>query len=373
MNWDKLLRDFRENRCILLLGPRLATVSHNGQTVPLREKLAAQLADALATEGVDVGQNERHDLPYIAQRFMRGNANALVDLWDKVDDFYRAEADIAPAAFEKIAQLPASIFISASPDQYLFKALKQQDKEPWPQQHYNFRRPRPFEVDMNLISSQKPLVYNLLGSLADKESLVLTPADQVEYMRKILEKNPPVPTDLLAQFSPFRTYVFLGFDLESWYLRLLIDGLGLTGSASFSPLMADYPLTKATRTFFEEKFSFHFVDDGIEQFADELLQRLNPAGAVRSKNVVALAAESDRDFMADLERAILPSEKNGEISLFHADRIPPGANIADTMQAKIAEADVVLALVSPDFLPTKTCSTTPWSGQKAARAYCCPW
>ncbi len=349
MNWDKLLRDFRENRCILLLGPRLATVVHKGQRLPLREKLAAQLADSLAAEGVALEQVECLDLPYVAQRFMRGNANLLVDLWDKVEDFYRAEAPSAPAVFEKIARLPASIFVTTNPDDFLFKALQQQEKEPWPQQHYNFRRPRPFEVDMNLVSSQKPLVYNLIGSLNDKESLVLTPADQVEFIRKVLEKNPPVPTELLAQFSPFRTYIFLGFDLENWYLRLLIDGLGLSGNTAFSPQMPDYPLSNPTRAFYEEKFNFHFIDEGIEDFADEILQRLNPGGAARTKHIVALAAAADHDFVAELERAMLPSEKNGEISLFHEGRILPGENVAEAMKAKIAAADAVLVLVSPDF------------------------
>lgn len=349
MNWDKLLRDFRENRCILLLGPRLATAGQNGQQIPLREKLAGKLAAELVAEGVDLGENERHDLAYVSQRFMRGNSNKLVELWDKVEDFYREESADASAVFDKIASLPASIFINNSPDELLVAALQRQEKEPWAPQHYNFRRPNPFTVDMSHVSPQKPLVYSLLGSIRDKESLVLTPSDQVEFIRKVLEKNPPVPTELMAQFSPFRTYIFLGFDLESWYLRLIIDALGLNGNTSLSPQMPDYPLSNPTRAFYEEKFNFHFVDTGIDAFAGELLSRLYPETEARSRNVVAIAAAADHDFMADLERAMLPSEKNGEIALFHEGRIPAGGNIDETMRAKIETADTVLALVSPDF------------------------
>ncbi len=349
MNWDKLLRDFRENRCILLLGPRLATVANKDQRLPLREKLAAQLAASLHAAGIALTEKECLDLPYVAQRYMHGDTNLLVELWDKMDDFYRTESKMASVVFEKIAALPASIFISTTPDDFIYKALQQQEKEPWPLQHYNFRRPHPLEVDMNQVSAQKPLVYNLVGSLDDKESLVLTPADQVEFIRKVLEKNPPVPTDLLAQFSPFRTYLFFGFDLENWYLRLLLDGLGLSGNAAFSPQMPDYPLSNPTRAFYEEKFNFHFIDEGIETFADEILHRLKPDGVARTKNVVALATESDHDFVAELERAMLPGEKNGEISLFHEGRILPGENVAETLKAKIETADAVIALVSPDF------------------------
>ena len=56
-----------------------------------------------------------------------------------------------------------------------------------------------------------------------------------------------------------------------------------------------------------------------------------------------------RRFIKDLERAMLPSEKNAEINLFHEGRLLPGAPVAETMQAKIAEADAVLVLVSHDF------------------------
>ncbi len=349
MNWDKLLRDFRENRCILLLEPRLATVGHNGQKIPLRDKLARKLAGELVADGVALGENEQNDLPYVSQRFMRGNPGMLVELWDKVEDFYKEESAEPSSVFDKIAALPASIFINNSPDEFLMEALQRQEKEPWAAQHYNFRRPKPFSVDMSHVSPQKPLVYNLLGSIRDKESLVLTPSDQVEFIRKVLEKNPPVPTELMAQFSPFRTYIFLGFDLESWYLRLIIDALGLNGNSSFSPQMPDYPLSNPTRAFYEEKFNFHFVENDIEAFADEILGRLYPETEARSRNVVAIAAAADQDFVLDLERAMLPSEKNGEISLFHDGRIKAGENVEDTLRAKIEAADMVLALVSPDF------------------------
>lgn len=349
MNWEKLTRDFRENRCILLLGPHLASVEMNGRRIPLHEKLAAELAALLAAEGVTLEEKERKNLTYVAQRYVRNNPNMLVDLWDKVDDFYRNEAASPPPVYEKIAALPVSILISAAPDGFVFAALQNQEKEPWPQQHYNFRRNQRFEVDTSLISPQKPLIYNLFGSLRDKESLVLTPADQMEFVRKILEKNPPAPTELLALFRPYHTYIFLGFDLENWYLRLIIDGLSLCGNTALSPQSGGGAVTSATRAFYEEKFNFHFIDDDVDVFATQLLERLNVSGAGRKKNLAIIAAPADAEFVTGLERAMLPGEKNGEIDLYHRGRAPFGQSVDDVTKEKIAAADAVLALVSPDF------------------------
>lgn len=85
MNWEKLLRDFRENRCILLLGPRVASDG----VVPLRELLAEHLAERLDNEGAEYDPAERRNLPYIAQRYTNGDRKRLVDMWDKVGDFYQ--------------------------------------------------------------------------------------------------------------------------------------------------------------------------------------------------------------------------------------------------------------------------------------------
>lgn len=349
MNWEKLTRDFRENRCILLLGPHLASVEQDGRRIPLRDKLAEKLAGLLTAEEITLEENERKNLTYVAQRYVRNNPNMLVDLWDKVDDFYRNEATSPPPVYEKIAALPVSMFISAAPDDFLFAALQNQEKEPWPPQHYNFRRNQRFEVDTSLISPHKPLVYNLFGSLRDKESLVITPADQMEFVRKILEKNPPAPTELLALFRPYHTYIFLGFDLENWYLRLIIDGLNLCGNTALSPQPGGGSISPATRAFYEEKFNFHFIDDDVEAFAGQLLERLNVSGAARKKNLTIIAAQADAEFVSGLERAMLPGEKNGEIDLYHRGRAPFGRSVDDVTKEKIASSDAVLALVSPDF------------------------
>ena len=347
MNWEKLLRDFRENRCILLLGPRVASDG----AVPLRELLAEHLAELLDDEGAEYDPAERRNLPYIAQRYTNGDRKRLVDMWDKVGDFYQTRTQTLPTVFEKLAELPVSFFVNTSPDELLHRALLAANKEPR-LRHYNFRRPVPFggqDLDIDLVSPQKPLVYNLLGSVADKESLVLTSSDQVTFVRKVLEKNPPLPDELLAKFSPFHTYIFLGFDLENWHFRLLLDALNLAGSTAFAPQADNYPMSTSTRAFYEEHFNFHFEDQRIEAFADEALTRLKGDGAARQKNVVVIAAHEDEEMLAGLERAMLPAEKNGDLALFHRARAPFGQNVDEVLKEKIAAADAVLALVSPDF------------------------
>ncbi|HRI62176.1 MAG TPA: SIR2 family protein [Saprospiraceae bacterium] len=352
INWPKLFRDFRENRCVLLLGPRLAMTGSNGQAGLLQEKLAERIADLLEVQGQPLDVADRRNLAYVTQRYVHSKQDRLVDLWDKVEDFYREHAGEALPLYQKLAALPVSVAVNTTPDTLLGDAFREQGKEPW-LRHYNFRRNKPFDLNTDLISTQKPLVYNLLGWVSDKESLVLTPNDHMEFIRKVLEKNPRVPDELVSQFSPFSTYIFLGFDWENWYLRLLIDGLNLCQNTAFAPQADNYPISPATRAFYEDRFNFHFIDDQrTGEFTDRILAGLTETGTgtLKQKKLVILSASEDTEFLRGLEQAMLPMERNGEVTLFHHDRVLPGQDEVREMRAQIAEADVVLLLLSSDFL-----------------------
>ena len=348
INWDKLLRDFRENRCILLLGPRVATLGHNGQAGTAQEQLAGYLAGLLSQEGLPLETGDSCTLPYLAQQYARGKQDLLVDLWDKVADFYQQHLNAVPAVYHRLAALPVSIAVNTAPDNMLVDAWLQENKLPW-FRHYNFRRNKALDLRMEQINPQKPLLYNLFGSLQDKESLVLTPADHLVFIRRILEKNPRVPDELVAQFSPFNTYVFLGFDWEDWPLRLLIDALNLCQNTAFSPESGQYPLFPATRSFYEERFHFHFINQDINTFADRIVNGLSSLRSDVPKKVVLVAAPEDWGILQGLEKYLAPLERNAGWTVFHRERVLTGQDTEAEMKRQMVEADAVLLLLSSDF------------------------
>ena len=77
-------------------------------------------------------------------------------------------------------------------------------------------------IDIEKISVENPLVYNLFGSLDETESIVLTEEDQLEFIRNVVKDDPRIPEEILGQFDHRKTYLFFGFDLENWQFRLLL-------------------------------------------------------------------------------------------------------------------------------------------------------
>lgn len=70
----------------------------------------------------------------------------------------------------------------------------------------------------------------------------------------------------------------------------------------------------------------------------------------RPVKVFIWSAPEDERFCIDLEKHLRPLEKGGQIECWSARRIAPGASWQDERARRLAEADLVLLLISSDFL-----------------------
>jgi hypothetical protein len=75
--------------------------------------------------------------------------------------------------------------------------------------YYRFRSPS--YTRLSSPTAEQPLVYYLFGHHEDRESLVLTEADLIEFLVAIVGAKPPVPDQVRSILAdPDASYLFLG-------------------------------------------------------------------------------------------------------------------------------------------------------------------
>jgi hypothetical protein len=352
LQWIKLKRDFEEQRVVLMIGPHLAETQISGKSIPMQDALSQYLADFLDEEGVEYDQSARKNLSYIALRFLSIKGARRVDLEDLSKDFIEQNSATIPEVYQWLAKLPVHLIINTNGDDYIQRALLEAGKQPVTR-YYNFRREVEHPIDIDRVSADTPLVYNLFGALESKESLVLTDEDQLEFIRSVVKDNPKIPEEVLSQFDDRKTYLFFGFNLEAWQFRLLLDGLELKEkNTTLSPRADRYPLSAMTKTFYKERFNFHFIDKAVDSFLDELSEKVIAQKAKNNdvtEKVFLLYHPKDEDFKNELENCLSQLIKNEELELWYPQKFIAGTDDEEVLES-LRGADIVLPIMSPNFL-----------------------
>ncbi|MBK6932675.1 MAG: toll/interleukin-1 receptor domain-containing protein [Saprospirales bacterium] len=300
-------------------------------------------------------------LHYIAQRFLTIPKIRRIDLEDEVVEFYRQHTQAIPEIYRQLAQLPFTLVVNTSPDDFMYRALQQAGKTGVGLLHYNLRRERAPGPPAD-ISPEQPLVYNLWGTTADPESLVLSQEDRVEFIKNVVRGNPAIPNQIMSCFDERKTYLFLGFNLENWDLRLLLDSFKLSKeNTTLSPQLDNYPLRPETRSFYEDCYEFVFIEQEIGGFASALQTafvqneqehaHFPQATSGRPRRLVVLHHTNDADSAccSKLVSHLAPWIQEGRLELWHPGSALHG-DIARQMLEHIAAADAVLPVLSVDFV-----------------------
>jgi SIR2-like domain/TIR domain len=262
-----------DSGCVLVLGPRIAVRANDPTRRPLSDILSAQLYANLNDPGDEIQYNLRH----VADLYYRYHQNR-VRLELEVQDFYRHEMDVTTDLHRQLARLPFRLCISASPDNLMLTAFKEANKQP-KSDHYRFKGP-PQLHKAGLVAPTvvNPLVYYLFGYFEDRESLVLTEADLIDFLVRIIANNSPVP-DAVRSILRDRdaSFLFIGFGFENWYLRVLLKVLDVYGHrdnaiAFEDSQFFDLPESRHAIAFFSGERRIEFRHLRWELFAQQLLK-----------------------------------------------------------------------------------------------------
>ncbi len=323
-DWEVLLQSIERGNCIPLLGPDLSTSPGDGSTRNLAIELSRELAEILLEEK-NYPVPDQTKLSLVAQIFQ--NQLSRDELEVEVRRFYDKHREALDACgdptFRCLAELPFSLLVTSRHDDTLNHFLRRQDKRPRVES-YHFKGDRR-DILGYLGTVDEPLVYQLYGASDVPGSLAITENDQLEFLKSVTAECPKLPADLTNQFSG-KNFLFLGFGLGNYHLRVLMHVLKLNESAK-SFALENAPPTETQEHFdalFDDSVLFYgelgyhsltLLDTRLEDFIQELHRRWmerHPTGhpasnAISSSSDVAAGPDAPTVFISyvkeDQERA----------------------------------------------------------------------
>src|SRR5262249_22613117 len=136
-------------------------------------------------------------------------------------------------------------------------------------------------------SHDAPVVYHLFGDVDEPASLILSENDLLDFLVAIVSERPPLPNSLrYALKRTGQSFLFVGFGIKQWYLRvlmqLLVRALELPRPAS---TIATEPLSvlsdldrQQTLLFYQRGTRIEIEDTDVVRFLEELAKRLKVGG-----------------------------------------------------------------------------------------------
>jgi hypothetical protein len=226
-------------RCILFLGAGVHAPppEHSPFAYPSQQRpaFAATLSRQLAS-GCEY-----------AERFPRGDLENLQRVAHayEIDNSRRELVDAIAAAVHEdkspspmlhaLAKLDFPIVITTNYDRLFERALSAAGKMP---RTTVYRPEREKTTVYHDASAESPVIYKLHGDIADRDSIVVTDEDYIQFVLRMGDKEPEDPIPLILKYHlTTSTTLFVGYSLVDYNLRLLFKTLRWKMDQSIMPAM----------------------------------------------------------------------------------------------------------------------------------------
>src|SRR5262245_8443178 len=226
-HWNTLVTSIRHGQCILVLGPEIPTdtIGDNADAAdlsfadPLTRELTAELEeDELRVTGTT--------LAAVAQQYEDAQDFGPNALRARAEKFYKSPQFVHSEIHAALAALPFSLILTTCQDDLMADALHAADKSPIIER-YHLRGDKRDNPEFQLPNSpQAPLIYHLFGDAQAPGSLVLSENDLLDFLIGVVSERPPLPNSLVRALKRNgQSFLFVGFGITQWYLRVLLKVL----------------------------------------------------------------------------------------------------------------------------------------------------
>jgi len=340
--WELIIKRIEEEKCILIIGPDIALTNSD-------KSINQQLKEYL--ENNATGCKYYSDDEFFSFADDAEKEYALMD----IQRFY---SQLQPNNIhERIAEIPFHLVISLSPDLVL-KTYFEAQKLSFSYDFYNKEQnPKPIEKP----TAQKPLIYNLFGSVDTEGSVILTYDDLFDYLISVFSKF-ELPQEFKSQLQASRLVLFLGFQFDKWYFKLLLRLLNLQEGKINHAGLKDRQLLPQIRNFYADEFKMKFlnysgyeiIENIYEKFKSKNLLRIKSSLKTMEKPEIFVSygwgGESETVVNKIYEQLV---EKSYNII---RDKIDLGykGNIKQFMQT-IGKGKCVIVVISDKYLKSENC------------------
>ncbi|MCG8574331.1 MAG: SIR2 family protein [Flavobacteriales bacterium] len=345
---------------VLILGPELA-VAPDGKDYKTYFK--------------ELAQNESDT---VSKYFDVENLFALRDgvhsrgLRKKVKKFYSEVGDAA--LLNSIARIKFPLIVNVSPDLALVKTYEQMGMKQGEDFEYRCFRGEPNQDELDDPSCEKPIIYNICGSVDENYSLILTHGKLFETMEHLLQEN-SLPDTINNFINGNRNFIFLGFNFESWHYQLICHKfkIGKSNQEDTTVISTpDYGDNELVGLVMGNHFSMDFTGENpaqcIERIVDfcedEYPGSLRETGSTNQQiksvyvsykwkdegDTSAITKESIVDWLEDE----LP-KKSDHVKLIRDATTMSYGDSVDSFMTRIGKGKAVVRVLSDGYLRSKYC------------------
>ena len=263
IRWRRLLQALRHEGCVLFIGPE---ISVNGQGKSLHHEFYLELTQDFSE--IEYLENEGYFSP-------ESDEIILYDVLDFYSKEFPKKNITGRKILEQLTKVPFSLIISICPDDTIHKVFADYDLN---HQFLAFDGTRQ-EVDP--MTPEKPVVYNILGNAASNGRYVFTHENFYNYLNKVY-----IPAEIKKKIKDATHYLFIGFDFNKWYNRLLLFILDFEPKKSGAHRMTfgNKDIKEDIEKFVSKQFNITFIDNDYNQFIDWLIHNVGEEGMLRDLN-----------------------------------------------------------------------------------------
>ncbi len=266
--YEDILDALEEQNIALFLGPGILKESSG---ISLQERMLASL-------DIDNPDNPMIKAYYKKDGFFLFQAeNQRKRVVRRIKGFYEGEFSGVDGLLDKIIKIPFPVIISMIPDTLITRAFT---KAEIPFEHDFYYMGQPFKPFVRP-TKEKPLVYSLLGSMEEPESMVMTHKDLFKYLESIFQGK-SMSGDLRKLIQDTDGFVFLGLPFDKWYMQLLLRVLyHISSRLEKIEQYACVDADAITTDLYKDEFKIQFVEDDSDQFIGALFKKCDEKEMLR--------------------------------------------------------------------------------------------
>ena len=270
-HWEHLLDSLEEEQCIICIGPEV----YASQGIRYEEQLAGFLRTNASKTGIRVYDNAWfHYLPNASE----------IDAWQRVKEFYAQECpEQVQEQLSIISQLPFHFLINFTPGYELKGAF---DRQKFAYNFLSYEKKQPFdpqkEANQFPPTKSKPLVFNMLGEIKKRNSLVMTYNDFYNFMESTFLGN-SMSSVLKEKIFEADYFIFLGMPFDRWYVHMFMRILQQhEQNKSSKKYAANVFLDNEITTLCAEQYTMSFVSEGISEFLNTFFEKAKARNILRT-------------------------------------------------------------------------------------------